>query len=154
MKSIRKILLSELSFNCEQQLGTSGTCEGCLCHGWSWATDGSDSSKRYSFSPSSLLDIHAVRPHRGQGEVAFRFRSLLDSDHHPSEIAGLGVFLWVSLSGFGFCGKNDNTFSAILTTTSAESHRFCDRVQDAYTLRCCPQVNKQFIFFPPNQQRI
>ncbi|KAK2495176.1 hypothetical protein MC885_002351 [Smutsia gigantea] len=53
-------------------------------------------------------DIHAVRPHRGQGEVAFRFRSLLDSDHHPSEIA--------------------------------ESHRFCDRVQDAYTLRCCPQM--------------
>ncbi|XP_012378026.1 histidine ammonia-lyase isoform X1 [Dasypus novemcinctus] len=54
-------------------------------------------------------DIHAVRPHRGQIEVAFRFRSLLDSDHHPSEIA--------------------------------ESHRFCDRVQDAYTLRCCPQVH-------------
>jgi len=23
----------------------------------------------------------------------------------------------------------------------AESHRFCDRVQDAYTLRCCPQVH-------------
>ncbi|XP_068794185.1 histidine ammonia-lyase isoform X2 [Struthio camelus] len=54
-------------------------------------------------------DIHAVRPHRGQIEVAFRFRSLLDSDHHPSEIA--------------------------------ESHRFCDRVQDAYTMRCCPQVH-------------
>ncbi|NXR05728.1 HUTH lyase, partial [Semnornis frantzii] len=52
-------------------------------------------------------DIHTVRPHRGQVEVAFRFRSLLDSDHHPSEIA--------------------------------ESHRFCDRVQDAYTMRCCPQ---------------
>uniref|UniRef100_A0A8D2LEN1 Histidine ammonia-lyase n=1 Tax=Varanus komodoensis TaxID=61221 RepID=A0A8D2LEN1_VARKO len=54
-------------------------------------------------------DIHALRPHRGQIEVAFRFRSLLNSDHHPSEIA--------------------------------ESHRFCDRVQDAYTLRCCPQVH-------------
>ncbi|XP_039368026.1 histidine ammonia-lyase isoform X2 [Mauremys reevesii] len=54
-------------------------------------------------------DIHAVRAHPGQIEVAFRFRSLLDSDHHPSEIA--------------------------------ESHRFCDRVQDAYTLRCCPQVH-------------
>ncbi|XP_011789612.1 PREDICTED: histidine ammonia-lyase isoform X2 [Colobus angolensis palliatus] len=54
-------------------------------------------------------DIHALRPHRGQIEVAFRFRSLLDSDHHPSEIA--------------------------------ESHRFCDHVQDAYTLRCCPQVH-------------
>lgn len=24
---------------------------------------------------------------------------------------------------------------------SLESHRFCDRVQDAYTLRCCPQVH-------------
>lgn len=23
----------------------------------------------------------------------------------------------------------------------AESHRFCDRVQDAYTMRCCPQVH-------------
>ncbi|XP_043943561.1 histidine ammonia-lyase isoform X1 [Protopterus annectens] len=54
-------------------------------------------------------DIHDLRPHPGQVEVAFRFRSLLDSDHHPSEIA--------------------------------ESHRFCDRVQDAYTLRCCPQVH-------------
>uniref|UniRef100_H2ZZT5 Histidine ammonia-lyase n=1 Tax=Latimeria chalumnae TaxID=7897 RepID=H2ZZT5_LATCH len=56
-----------------------------------------------------LTDIHNLRPHPGQVEVAFRFRSLLDSDHHPSEIA--------------------------------ESHRFCDRVQDAYTLRCCPQVH-------------
>uniref|UniRef100_A0A8C9WCF2 Histidine ammonia-lyase n=1 Tax=Scleropages formosus TaxID=113540 RepID=A0A8C9WCF2_SCLFO len=54
-------------------------------------------------------DIHKLRPHPGQKEVALRFRSLLDSDHHPSEIA--------------------------------ESHRFCDRVQDAYTLRCCPQVH-------------
>ncbi|XP_069765165.1 histidine ammonia-lyase isoform X1 [Narcine bancroftii] len=54
-------------------------------------------------------DIHDLRPHRGQVEVAFRFRSLLGSDHHPSEIA--------------------------------ESHRFCNRVQDAYTLRCCPQVH-------------
>uniref|UniRef100_A0A8C8CU88 Histidine ammonia-lyase n=1 Tax=Oncorhynchus tshawytscha TaxID=74940 RepID=A0A8C8CU88_ONCTS len=54
-------------------------------------------------------DIHALRPHPGQIEVAMRFRALLDSDHHPSEIA--------------------------------ESHRFCDRVQDAYTMRCCPQVH-------------
>ncbi|KAJ8002636.1 hypothetical protein DPEC_G00160950 [Dallia pectoralis] len=54
-------------------------------------------------------DIHALRPHPGQIEVARRFRSLLHSDHHPSEIA--------------------------------ESHRFCDRVQDAYTMRCCPQVH-------------
>ncbi|XP_067860719.1 histidine ammonia-lyase-like isoform X2 [Heptranchias perlo] len=54
-------------------------------------------------------DIHDLRPHQGQIEVAARLRSLLDSDVHPSEIAG--------------------------------SHKFCDRVQDAYTLRCCPQVH-------------
>ncbi|NWT02181.1 HUTH lyase, partial [Mionectes macconnelli] len=64
-------------------------------------------------------DIHAVRPHPGQAEVAFRFRSLLDSDHHPSEIA--------------------------------ESHRFCDRVQDAYTMRCCPQVKTGFYFLSQKQ---
>lgn len=33
-------------------------------------------------------DIHLLRPHPGQAEVALRFRSLLDSDHHPSQIAG------------------------------------------------------------------
>ncbi|VDI61586.1 histidine ammonia-lyase [Mytilus galloprovincialis] len=54
-------------------------------------------------------NIHSIRPHKGQIDVASRLRSLLHSDTHPSEIA--------------------------------ESHRFCDRVQDAYTLRCCPQVH-------------
>ena len=47
--------------------------------------------------------------------------------------------------------KIDNSEKiAIPSTSSTESHRFCDRVQDAYTLRCCPQVNKQkaFSFFP------
>lgn len=28
---------------------------------------------------------------------------------------------------------------------SSESHRFCDRVQDAYTMRCCPQVSLSHI---------
>lgn len=53
--------------------------------------------------------VHEVRPHKGQGIVANRFRSLLPSSIHPSKIS--------------------------------ESHRFCNRVQDAYTLRCCPQVH-------------
>ena len=26
-------------------------------------------------------------------------------------------------------------------SVTIESHRFCNRVQDAYTLRCCPQVH-------------
>uniref|UniRef100_T1IGS0 Histidine ammonia-lyase n=1 Tax=Strigamia maritima TaxID=126957 RepID=T1IGS0_STRMM len=54
-------------------------------------------------------EIQDIRPHKGQGVVAKRLRSLLHSPAHPSEIA--------------------------------DSHRFCNRVQDAYTLRCCPQVH-------------
>ncbi|EFX88171.1 hypothetical protein DAPPUDRAFT_42116 [Daphnia pulex] len=54
-------------------------------------------------------DVHQLRPHPGQINVARRLRSLLHSEAYPSAIA--------------------------------ESHRFCDRVQDAYTLRCCPQVH-------------
>ncbi|XP_074601511.1 histidine ammonia-lyase-like isoform X2 [Brevipalpus obovatus] len=55
------------------------------------------------------IDIHRVRPHRGQQMVARRLRSLLHSEENNSEIA--------------------------------ESHRFCGKVQDAYTIRCCPQVH-------------
>lgn len=31
--------------------------------------------------------------------------------------------------------------SSVYPSEIAESHRFCNRVQDAYTLRCCPQVH-------------
>ncbi|KAG0712444.1 Histidine ammonia-lyase [Chionoecetes opilio] len=54
-------------------------------------------------------DVHKIRHHKGQIQVARRMRALLHSDTYRSEIA--------------------------------ESHRFCDRVQDAYTLRCTPQVH-------------
>ncbi|XP_036373791.1 histidine ammonia-lyase-like [Megalops cyprinoides] len=54
-------------------------------------------------------DIQAVRPHPGQIEVAWRFRSVLDSDVFTSEIT--------------------------------EANRPFEKVQDAYTLRCCPQVH-------------
>ncbi|XP_042214176.1 histidine ammonia-lyase-like [Homarus americanus] len=54
-------------------------------------------------------DVHKLRHHKGQIEVARRIRALLHNDTYSSEIA--------------------------------ESHRFCDRVQDAYTLRCTPQVH-------------
>jgi len=46
-----------------------------------------------------LTDIHELRPHPGQKEVALRFRSLLDSDHHPSEIAGECRRLICSIKG-------------------------------------------------------
>ncbi|KAG5846055.1 hypothetical protein ANANG_G00145670 [Anguilla anguilla] len=54
-------------------------------------------------------DIHAVRPHLGQMQVAWRFRSVLDSDVFSSEIT--------------------------------EKNRPHQRVQDAYSLRCSPQVH-------------
>lgn len=67
-----------------------------------------DDCAYFSLVPLTLA-IHNIRPHRGQREVAWRLRSLLHSETHPSEIS--------------------------------QSHRFCGKVQDAYTLRCCPQVS-------------
>lgn len=58
---------------------------------------------------SYIIEIHQVRPHKGQCLVASRLRALLHSDLNRSEIA--------------------------------ESHRNCGKVQDAYTLRCVPQVH-------------
>jgi histidine ammonia-lyase len=55
------------------------------------------------------VNIHAVRPHQGQQNVASTLRALLHSEVFRSGIA--------------------------------ESHRFCNKVQDAYTIRCCPQVH-------------
>ncbi len=40
--------------------------------------------------------------------------------------------------------KNENMLMIFLKSfliLFLESHRFCNRVQDAYTLRCCPQVH-------------
>jgi len=45
-----------------------------------------------------VTGVHHVRPHRGQGIVANRFRSLLPSSVHPSEIAGMAAALTVSKS--------------------------------------------------------
>jgi len=52
--------------------------------------------------------VHARRPHRGQGVVAATLRTLL----HPGEASEL-----------------------------FQSHRYAGRVQDAYSLRCTPQVH-------------
>lgn len=120
----------------------------CQHRGWSCilcARIHSNTRIAPTFLSPSILDIHAVRPHRGQIEVAFRFRSLLDSDHHPSEIAGLNKFVWVD--SLGLCALQRTVtcclFSSPPPHPCTESHRFCDRVQDAYTLRCCPQVKSR-----------
>lgn len=119
----------------------------CQHRGWSW-TLWIAQTFFFFFLPPSILDIHAVRPHRGQIEVAFRFRSLLDSDHHPSEIAGLDKFVWVG--SWVLCVLGRLVMCCLFSSPQPspalpcpESHRFCDRVQDAYTLRCCPQVKSR-----------
>jgi hypothetical protein len=41
----------------------------------------------YYVGKFSISDVHKIRPHKGQGEVAKRLRSLLHSETFPSEIA-------------------------------------------------------------------
>lgn len=36
----------------------------------------------------SHLDVHAIRPHKGQNMVAERLRALLNTESQPSKIAG------------------------------------------------------------------
>jgi histidine ammonia-lyase len=55
-----------------------------------------------------MKEVHELRPHRGQKLVAARMRSLIHSQHYPSEIA--------------------------------DPKRYY-KVQDPYSLRCCPQVH-------------
>lgn len=40
-----------------------------------------------------------------------------------------------------FACNSKNTHANSDVALFLESHRFCNRVQDAYTLRCCPQVH-------------
>ncbi|KAK7065477.1 hypothetical protein SK128_018842 [Halocaridina rubra] len=111
-------------------------------------------------------DVHKLRHHKGQNAVAHRIRALLHSDTYPSEIAGerarekfQAVSEWPCVAKIHELLLNEKSFpsqvgfSAVqwiecldltkqfLSSTSHESHRFCNRVQDAYTLRCCPQVH-------------
>lgn len=76
----------------------------------------------------TVTDVHRVRPHRGQNQVAKVLRSLLHSPKNPSQIAGMQI-LSVLIVGM------------VSADFVAESHRFCTKVQDAYTLRCVPQVH-------------
>jgi len=50
----------------------------------------------------SSVAIHELRPHKGQIEVARRFRSVLHSDTYPSEIAGTTwwTYIYVALMPF------------------------------------------------------
>ena len=57
--------------------------------------------------------------------VASRLRSLLHSKVHYSEISG----------------KHVNLTFLIVTCRFTVSHKSCGKVQDAYSLRCCPQVS-------------
>lgn len=104
------------------------------------------------------LVIHQVRPHVGQRRVAERLRSLLHSSMYPSEIAGKqrvvekGDVIWCfvlrkeyvevwTLNEVTTARWTKHLASLLCLYLLSESHRFCNRVQDSYTLRCCPQVS-------------
>ncbi len=75
-------------------------------------------------------DVHQLRPHPGQINVARRLR-LLIKVRKSFRLFIFKLFVYRSL-----------LHSEAYPSAIAESHRFCDRVQDAYTLRCTPQVKK------------
>jgi len=46
-------------------------------------------SQKYIFLINIFIEVHKVRPHKGQNLVAGRLRALLHSDLNRSEIAGI-----------------------------------------------------------------
>ncbi|KAM9503804.1 uncharacterized protein ACWYII_000907 isoform 1-T7 [Salvelinus alpinus] len=89
-----------------------------LCFTESWLNDDNINIQlagytMYRLDRTAAPDIHALWPHPGQIEVARRFRTLLDSDHHPSEIAVLAMELLAACQGI-------ELFHPLLTTTPLE----------------------------------
>lgn len=65
-------------------------------------------------------DVHALRPHKGQQLV------------RPYQ----NTMLYLQVARRLRSLLHSETYPSEI----AQSHRFCNRVQDAYTLRCAPQV--------------
>ena len=61
-----------------------------------------------------VAGVHALRPHRGQCIVANRFRSLLPSSIHPSQISG--QHLAVYIPGCSSGSNSDDLYRAAATT--------------------------------------
>lgn len=79
-------------------------------------------------------NIHELRPHPGQSLVAETLRSLLHSEIYKSEIA----------ESHRFCQRFVKYLYKIFINLKKNliTLNFLNfRVQDAYTIRCCPQVN-------------
>ena len=79
---------------------------------------------------------------KGQKAVARRMRSFLHSETHQSEIAG-NFFAWSIVTNVYFCQTDQLCHDLVFF--NSESHRFCNKVQDAYTVRCVPQVGLDYM---------
>ena len=66
-----------------------------------------------------VAGVHALRPHRGQCIVANRFRSLLPSSIHPSQISG--QHLAVYTPGCSSGSNSDDLYRATATTYAFSS---------------------------------
>ena len=74
-------------------------------------------------------DVHALRAHKGQNVVARKLRALLHSETYPSEIA----------QSHRFCNRVQ--VMSLSQLCLLLSFLFPSMLQDAYTLRCTPQVH-------------
>ena len=74
-------------------------------------------------------DVHALRAHKGQNVVARKLRALLHSETYPSEIA----------QSHRFCNRVQ--VMSLSELCLLLSFLFPSMLQDAYTLRCTPQVH-------------
>ena len=74
-------------------------------------------------------DVHALRAHKGQNVVARKLRALLHSETYPSEIA----------QSHRFCNRVQ--VMSLSEPCLLLSFLFSSMLQDAYTLRCTPQVH-------------
>ena len=74
-------------------------------------------------------DVHALRAHKGQNVVARKLRALLHSETYPSEIA----------QSHRFCNRVQ--VMSLSELCLLWSFLFPSMLQDAYTLRCTPQVH-------------
>lgn len=69
--------------------------------------------------------------------MAGKFLNLYVDRHLVFELCNFALSLSRSLFDQILSGSHFTHLESRLP----ESHRFCKRVQDAYTLRCCPQVH-------------
>ena len=91
-------------------------------------------------------DVHALRPHKGQQLVTSSSHRSTSSKQQRIAFKRENFFhpsvKYLALKNHPQVARRLRSLlhSETYPSEIAQSHRFCNRVQDAYTLRCAPQV--------------